>query len=89
MNKVAFKNLLIYFKQLLIDKKLQTLKETLLEYIAWLCYSIVHFKKDYIEYLTQLNSILTYINTDNYEDLYVYLEDNILYWDLNLDEEDY
>lgn len=89
MNNVAFKNLLVYFKQLLKDKKLLLLKETLIEYIAWLCYSIVNFKKDYKPYLEQLNEIVSLLYQNKLEDLQFYLEDNILYWDLSLDEEDY
>lgn len=89
MNNVAFKNLLVYFNQLLKDNKLLVLKETLLEYIAWLCYSIVNFKRDYKPYLDQLNEILSLINCNKFEELNMYLEDNIIYWDLSLDEEDY
>lgn len=89
MTKVAFKNLLIYMKQLIIDTKWLILKETLLEYIAWLCYSYVYFKKDYIEYINQLNQCMIYLNDNKYDLLYNYIEDNIIYWDLSCNEEDY
>lgn len=89
MNKVAFKNLLIYFKQLVYDKRYSILEGTLTEYIAWLCYSIVHFKKDYHEYINQLKVCELYTKQKNYDLLITYLEDNIIYWDLACDEEDY
>lgn len=89
MNKVAFKNLLIYLKQLVYEKEYSILEGTLMEYIAWLCYSVVNFKRDYKEYIDQLKVCELYAKEHKYDLLVNYLEDNIIYWDLSRDEEDY
>ena len=89
MTKSIFKNLLIYLKQLLIDNKYLDLTQLLMEYITWLCYSIINFNKDYNKYLDVLNQCLLFLLRKQYDQLYDYIEEMIIYIDLSMDEEEY
>lgn len=89
MTKSIFKNLLVYLKQLLIDNKYLDLTQLLMEYITWLCYSIINFNKDYNKYLDVLNQCLLFLLRKQYDQLYDYIEDMIIYIDLSRDEEEY
>lgn len=89
MTKSIFKNLLVYLKQLLIDNKYLDLTQLLMEYITWLCYSIINFNKDYNKYLDVLNQCLLFLLRKQYDQLYDYIEEMIIYIDLSMDEEEY
>ena len=84
MTKSIFKNLLVYLKQLLID-----LTQLIMEYMTWLCYSIINFNKDYNKYLDVLNQCLLFLLRKQYDQLYDYIEEMIIYVDLSMDEEEY
>lgn len=89
MTKSIFKNLLVYLKQLLIDNKYLNLTQLIMEYITWLCYSIINFNKDYNKYLDVLNQCLLFLLRKQYDQLYDYIEEMIIYIDLSMDEEEY
>lgn len=89
MTKSIFKNLLVYLKQLLIDNKYLDLTQLIMEYITWLCYSIINFNKDYNKYLDVLNQCLLFLLRKQYDQLYDYIEEMIIYIDLSMDEEEY
>ena len=89
MTKSIFKNLLVYLKQLLIDNKYLDLTQLIMEYITWLCYSIINFNKDYNKYLDVLNQCLLFLLRKQYDELYDYIEEMIIYIDLSMDEEEY
>ena len=89
MTKSIFKNLLVYLKQLLIDNKYLDLTQLIMEYITWLCYSIINFNKDYNNYLAVLNQCLLFLLRKQYDQLYGYIEEMIIYIDLSMDEEEY
>ena len=89
MTKSIFKNLLVYLKQLLIDNKYLDLTQLIMEYITWLCYSIINFNKDYNKYLDVLNQCLLFLLRKQYDQLYDYIEEMIIYVDLSMDEEEY
>lgn len=89
MTKSIFKNLLVYLKQLLIDNKYLDLTQLIMEYITWLCYSIINFNKDYNKYLDVLNRCLLFLLRKQYDQLYDYIEEMIIYIDLSMDEEEY
>ena len=89
MTKSIFKNLLVYLKQLLIDNKYLDLMQLIMEYITWLCYSIINFNKDYNSYLDTLNQCLLFLLRKQYDQLYDYIEEMIIYVDLSMDEEEY
>ena len=89
MTKSIFKNLLVYLKQLLIDNKYLDLMQLIMEYITWLCYSIINFNKDYNKYLDVLNQCLLFLFRKQYDQLYDYIEEMIIYIDLSMDEEEY
>ena len=89
MTKSIFKNLLVYLKQLLIDNKYLDLMQLIMEYITWLCYSIINFNKDYNKYLDVLNQCLLFLLRKQYDQLYDYIEEMIIYIDLSMDEEEY
>lgn len=89
MTKSIFKNLLVYLKQLLIDNKYLDLTQLIMEYITWLCYSIINFNKDYNKYLDVLNQCLLFLLKKQYDQLYDYIEEMIIYIDLSMDEEEY
>lgn len=89
MTESIFKNLLVYLKQLLIDNKYLDLTQLLMEYITWLCYSIINFNKDYNKYLDVLNQCLLFLLRKQYNQLYDYIEEMIIYVDLSMDEEEY
>ena len=89
MTKSIFKNLLVYLKQLLIDNKYLDLTQLLMEYITWLCYSIINFNKDYNKYLDVLNQCLLFLLRKQYDQLYDYIEEMTIYIDLSMDEEEY
>ena len=89
MTKSIFKNLLVYLKQLLIDNKYLDLTQLLMEYITWLCYSIINFNKDYNKYLDVLNQCLLFLLRKQHDQLYDYIEEMIIYIDLSMDEEEY
>lgn len=89
MTKSIFKNLLVYLKQLLIDNKYLDLTQLIMEYITWLCYSIINFNKDYNKYLDVLNQCLLFLLRKQYDQLYDYIEEMIIYIDLFMDEEEY
>ena len=89
MTKSIFKNLLVYLKQLLIDNKYLDLTQLIMEYITWLCYSIINFNKDYNKYLDVLNQCLLFLLKKQYDQLYDYIEEMIIYIDLSMNEEEY
>ena len=89
MTKSIFKNLLVYLKQLLIDNKYLDLTQLIMEYITWLCYSIINFNKDYNKYLDILNQCLLFLLRKQYDQLYDYIEELIIYIHLSMDEEEY
>ena len=89
MTKSIFKNLLVYLKQLLIDNKYLDFTQLIMEYITWLCYSIINFNKDYNKYLDVLNQCLLFLLRKQYDQLYDYIEEMIIYIDLSMDEEEY
>ena len=89
MTKSIFKNLLVYLKQLLIDNKYLDLTQLIMEYITWLCYSIINFNKDYNKYLDVLNQCLLFLLRKQYDQLYDYIEEMIIYIHLSMDEEEY
>ena len=89
MTKSIFKNLLVYLKQLLIDNKYLDLTQLMMEYITWSCYSIINFNKDYNKYLDVLNQCLLFLLRKQYDQLYDYIEEMIIYIDLSMDEEEY
>ena len=89
MTKSIFKNLLVYLKQLLIDNKYLDLTQLIMEYITWLCYSLINFNKDYNKYLDVLNQCLLFLLRKQYDQLYDYIEEMIIYIDLSMDEEEY
>ena len=89
MTKSIFKNLLVYLKQLLIDNKYLDLTQLIMEYITWLCYSIINFNRDYNKYLDVLNQCLLFLLRKQYDQLYDYIEEMIIYIDLSMDEEEY
>ena len=89
MTKSIFKNLLVYLKQLLIDNKYLDLTQLIMEYMTWLCYSIINFNKDYNKYLDVLNQCLLFLLRKQYDQLYDYIEEMIIYIDLSMDEEEY
>ena len=89
MTKSIFKNLLVYLKQLLIDNKYLDLTQLIMEYITWLCYSIINFNKDYNKYLDVLNQCLLFLLKKQYDQLYDYIEEMTIYIDLSMDEEEY
>ena len=89
MTKSIFKNLLVYLKQLLIDNKYLDLTQLIMEYITWLCYSIINFNKYYNKYLDVLNQCLLFLLRKQYDQLYDYIEEMIIYIDLSMDEEEY
>lgn len=89
MTKSIFKNLLVYLKQLLIDNKYLDLTQLIMEYITWLCYSIINFNKDYNKYLDILNQCLLFLLRKQYDQLYDYIEEMIIYIHLSMDEEEY
>lgn len=89
MTKSIFKNLLVYLKQLLIDNKYLDLTQLIMEYITWLCYSIINFNKDYNKYLDVLNQCLLFLLRKQYDQLYDYIEEMTIYIDLSMDEEEY
>ena len=89
MTKSIFKNLLVYLKQLLIDNKYLDLTQLIMEYITWLCYSIINFNKDYNKYLDVLNQCLLFLLRKQCDQLYDYIEEMIIYIDLSMDEEEY
>ena len=89
MTKSIFKNLLVYLKQLLIDNKYLDLTQLIMEYMTWLCYSIINFNKDYNKYLDVLNQCLLFLLRKQYDQLYDYIEEMIIYVDLSMDEEEY
>ena len=89
MTKSIFKNLLVYLKQLLIDNKYLDFTQLIMEYITWLCYSIINFNKDYNKYLDVLNQCLLFLLRKQYDQLYDYIEEMTIYIDLSMDEEEY
>ena len=89
MTKSIFKNLLVYLKQLLIDNKYLDLTQLIMEYITWLCYSIINFSKDYNKYLDVLNQCLLFLLRKQHDQLCDYIEEMIIYIDLSMDEDEY
>lgn len=88
MNNYVFKYILKYLLSEVCEENKNSLLNAIEEYIEWMNYSEIRFKKDYDYYKKVVQKCQVHLLLNEYDEVKNYISDELLSIDLKANEED-